>query len=170
MKDLFDYVALGKKLGYSGDDLEKYAEKRYKEYVTEEEKRKKEEEKKEEKRKKDDEERELRLLDRRLKIAEEERKRAESSGAPAGATRSSPHVPAFRFTPFNEKSDDLDSWFTLFEKQCSAYGVKDNSRKAHLLSLFTGQYRDAFLSLDASATYQAVRAHLLQTFNLTKHD
>ena len=26
------------------------------------------------------------------------------------------------------------------------------------------------MSLDASATYQAVRAHLLQTFNLTKHD
>ena len=38
MKDLFDFIALGEKLGYSGDDLEKYAEKRYKEYVTEEEK------------------------------------------------------------------------------------------------------------------------------------
>ena len=40
MKDLFDFVALGKELGYSGADLERYAEKRYKEYVTEEEKRK----------------------------------------------------------------------------------------------------------------------------------
>ena len=40
MKDLFDFIALGEKLGYSGADLENYAEKRYREYVTEEEKKK----------------------------------------------------------------------------------------------------------------------------------
>ena len=58
----------------------------------------------------------------------------------------------------------------MFEKQCNAFGVKDRDRKAHLLSLFSGQFREALLTLEADASYDLVRAHLLQTFNLTKHD
>ena len=160
MKDYLDFVALGEKLGYSGDKLEKFADTKYSEYTKSVEEH--------EQKSKDAYDREIRLLDRKAKIAESEKTLVESTGN--DGARSSPHVPAFRFTPFNDKTDDLDSWFNLFEKQCTAYSVKDKDRKAHLLSLFSGQYRDAFLSLEASATYEIVRAHLLQTFNLTKHD
>ena len=173
MKDLTDFVALGEKLGISGDKLLPFAEAKYDAYLkscNEEKKLEAERAEKEAERAKAAHERELRLLERRAQIAQDERAVAETAGAGGARSSPSPHVPSFRFTPFNDKSDDLDSWFTLFEKQCAAYNVKDRDRKAHLLSLFTGQYREAFLSLDADASYDSVRSHLLQTFNLTKHD
>ena len=161
MKDLTDFVALGEKLGLKDDKLLTFAETKYDDYLKTLEKEAETAQK--------NYERDMRVLEKREKVAEAERS-AVTESAGSGGARSSPHVPSFRFTPFNDKSDDLDSWFTLFEKQCGAYNVKEKDRKAHLLSLFSGQYRDAFLSLDADATFDAVRSHLLQTFNLTKHD
>ena len=84
MKDLLDFVALGKELGYSGDKLEGYAEAKYGEYLRAEERKNKdayEYLKAEEQKNKDAYERELRLLERKAKIAEDERSAAESSGA-----------------------------------------------------------------------------------------
>ena len=149
MKDLSDFIAMGKEVGLPADKLLSFAESKYESYLKtlEIEKQEKEKERQAEEAKF---ERELRLLERKAKIADAEKAAAESSGS--GGSRASPHVPAFKFTPFNERSDDLDTWFTLFEKQCDAYRVKDNDRKAHLLSLFSGQCRQAFLSSDATAT------------------
>ena len=172
MKDLSDFVAMGKEFGLVKDELRKFAESEYEKYEVkareklrlEEEKHKREEEK--HKREEESYAREMRLLERRAQISENERGAAEATGG----TSRTPHTPTFKFTPFNEKNDDLDTWFSLFERQCTSYGVKDRDRKAHLLSLFSGQCRDAFLTLDPNASYDAVRSALLHRFNLTKHD
>ena len=66
--------------------------------------------------------------------------------ANAGHDRS-PRAPAFRFNSFNEKTDDLDSWFATFESQCEIFEVSDNDKKAHLIGLFSGKYRDTLTSL-----------------------
>ena len=162
MKDLGDFVALGEKLGLSGDKLLKFAEAKHETYLADLAAEAERVEKANE--------RELRLIERRVQYFDNERAIAEATGGGGTRHSPSPHVPSFKFSAFNEKSDDLDSWFLLFEKQCNAFGVKDRDKKAHLLSLFSGQYRDALLSLEADVSYDLVRAHLLQTFNLTKHD
>ena len=171
MKDLGDFVTLGKEFSLSGDELFKFARNEYDSYLKSLEREKADmaaERAAEDERAQRAYERELRLLERRVQFSDNERATAEATGG--GSTRSSPHVPSFRFSAFNEKSDDLDTWFSLFEKQCNAFGVKDRDRKAHLLSLFSGQFREALLTLEADASYDVIRAHLLQTFNLTKHE
>ena len=57
-----------------------------------------------------------------------------------------PQAPAFRFNSFNEKTDDFDSWFTTFELQCEIFQVSDTDKKAHLIGLFSGKYRDTLTS------------------------
>ena len=173
MKDLGDFVALGEKLGLSDDKLFKFAKDEHESYLAglaAEAERAEKAKAAEEERAERAHERELRLIERKVQYSDNERAIAEATGGGGTRHSPSPHVPSFKFSAFNEKSDDLDSWFLLFEKQCNAFGVKDRDKKAHLLSLFSGQYRDALLSLEADVSYDLVRAHLLQTFNLTKHD
>ena len=40
-----------------------------------------------------------------------------------------PQAPAFRFNSFNEKTDDLDSWFATFESQCEIFEVSDTDKR-----------------------------------------
>ena len=144
MKDLTDFVAIGKEFGLSGDKLFKYATEEYAKYKQDEEKR-------EEKRF----EREMRLLERKAQINENEDTTAGTSSS------RNHHVPTFKFTPFNEKVDDLDTWFSLFERQCDIYNVKGKDRKPHLMSLISGQCRQVFLSLDVEADYKTIKDALL---------
>ena len=122
MKDLSDFIAMGKEVGLPADKLLSFAESKYESYLKTLEIERQEKDK--------EHERELRLLERKAKIADAEKAAAESSGS--GGSRASPHVPSFKFRPFNERTDDLDTWFTLFEKQCDAYIVKAKDKKAHL--------------------------------------
>ena len=66
-----------------------------------------------------------------------------NSGQDRAGHDRSPRAPAFRFNNFNEKTDDLDSWFATFESQCEISEVSDTDKKAHL---FSGKYRDTFTS------------------------
>ena len=187
MKDLSDFVAIGEKFGLKKTELSDYAQSEFEKYVIQYENDRKEakllreaeqarieqqarleQDKLEQQAKLDQDryEREMRLLERKAQLAENERSTVDDT---SGNTRT-PHMPTFKFTSFNEKNDDLDTWFSLFERQCISYGVKDKDRKAHLLSLFSGQCREAFLTIDPEATYSTVRSVLLQRFNLTKHD
>ena len=169
MKDLTDFIAVGKEIGLEKKALLDFAQVEYQKYLDSVEKDiqiAKDKSDREEKIAKDNYDREMRLLERKAQISDNERGIAEASG---GHSRS-PHVPTFKFTPYNEKNDDLDTWFTLFERQCETYNVKGKDMKAHLLSLFSGQCREAFLSLNSDASYANVRSALLQRFNLTKHD
>ena len=167
MKDLSDFVAIGKDFGYEKAELRDFAQKQYDIYLNKLETEKEDgerERKEEELKKQNDYERELRLLDRKVKLAEAEQASSASSSRAVPA-----HVPRFNFSPFNDKNDNLDTWFSLFERQCSAFNVKDKDRKSHLLALFTGVYREAFLSLSADASYEEIRSNLLQRFNLTSN-
>ena len=107
----------------------------------------------------------MRLLERKAQISENEA----STTASTSSSRN-PHVPTFKFTPFNEKVDDLDTWFSLFERQCDIYNVKGKDRKPHLMSLISGQCRQVFLSLDVEADYKTIKDALLSHFNLTKDE
>ena len=88
-----------------------------------------------------------------------------SEGSNSGHDRS-PRAPAFRFNTFNDRTDDLDSWFNTFESQCDIFQVPDIDRKAHLIGLFSGKYREALLSF-SDCTYSVIRDKMLLTFNLT---
>ena len=80
MKDLTDFVALGEKLGLKDDKLLPFAEAKYDAYLKSyNEDRKVEAEKAE--RAKAADERELRLLERRAQIAQDERAVAETAGS-----------------------------------------------------------------------------------------
>ena len=112
MKDLTDFVAIGKEVGFTGDELLNFAKDEFKKYEDkcekEEERRLKEEEKEqkrledeekrrlkieadEEKRKKDDFDREMRLLDRKERISTNEATTA--AGHDTTSSRN-PHVPS----------------------------------------------------------------------------
>ena len=54
-----------------------------------------------------------------------------SEGSNSGHDRS-PRAPAFRFNTFNDRTDDLDSWFNTFESQCDIFQVPDIDRKLTL--------------------------------------
>ena len=106
-----------------------------------------------------------------LELLRENSSHADSM-SPMGSQTScnrSPRAPAFKFSCFNEKVDNLDSFFSLFEKQCAAFGVNDNDRTGHLLGLFTGKYRDTLLMFDVGDSYSYVRDNFLSTYNLTQN-
>ena len=185
IKDITDFIAAGKDLGYEKDELRKYAESEYDKYLKRiekeeerEEKKKREEEEREERKKREEEkkridnyEREMRLLERKEKIAQSEAiNNTKATNQETGSESRSPKTPGFKFNPFNEKSCDLDTWFNMFESQCTMYGVKDNDRKSHMMSLFSGQCLEALLALDPKTSYDDIKKALLYRFNLTKHD
>ena len=89
-----------------------------------------------------------------------------NSGQDRAGNYRSPRAPEFYFSSFNENTDDLDTWFTMFELQCDIFEVSDNDRKAHLIGLFSGKYRDALISF-AGSEYTTIRDKMLRTFNLT---
>ena len=91
----------------------------------------------------------------------------ESQDSHSGDSSCTPRGPAYRFTAYNDKSDDLDTWFTLFETQCKAFGVPDKDMRGHLLGLFSGTCRDTLMTLVDEPDYAHVRDKMLRTYNLT---
>ena len=75
-------------------------------------------------------EREMRLLERKSKVEQLD------SSSSSGSGNRLPHAPHFKFTVFNEKTDQLDTFFQHFEMQCTVLGVKEKERAAYLISLF----------------------------------
>ena len=111
-------------------------------------------------------EHELKLKEMELELKKlEMSQNVKSESSNTGHDRS-PRAPAFRFNIFNERTDDLDSWFNTFESQCDIFQVPDIDRKAHLIGLFSGKYREALLSFSDYA-YSEIRDKMLLTFNLT---
>ena len=78
-----------------------------------------------------------------------------------------PRAPAFKFSSFNDKVDDIDLFFDLFEKQCEAFGVPEGDRLSHLYGLFSGKYKDTLVTIETGSTYSQVRDKMLRTYNLT---
>ena len=172
MKDLDHFVKLGKKeFNLEGAELQKWATEQFDKAIAAYEAEKKAEREHELKSKEAEREHELKMKELELELLRENSIRADST-SPIGSQTSCnrlPRTPAFKFSCFNEKVDDLDSWFSLFEKQCAAFGVADNDRTGHLLGLFTGKYRDTLLTFDVSDSYSYVRDNFLSTYNLTQN-
>ena len=194
MKDFEDYIRIGTDhFGLTGADLQKWVANIMKEDREREEKDREREERAEERATRVAEaERDARAAeaDRAARIAETARLEAEAARAhelellrvkkeladqsaaesqdshPGGNNRT-PRGPAYRFTAYNDKSDDLDTWFTLFETQCKAFGVPDKDMRGHLLGLFSGKFRDTLLTLVDEPDYAHVRDKMLRTYNLT---
>ena len=167
MASLADFIAIGKECGLIGDKLLAFAEakleaaeKKAKELEEKQEKKAKELEEKKEKEAKEAFERELRLEERRLQRAEIEK--GTSTTAPG-----KPHAPNFKLDKFDDKKDDLDNWFGIFERRCKMFSIKDNDMKAHLYSCLSGKYAEALLAIDESLSYVNTRNALLKRFNLT---
>ena len=104
MKSLPDFIEVGKECGLKGDDLLTFARKELEAYDRAE---------------LDKYERELRLEERRLKRVEAE---MSSVGSNNAAAPGKPHAPNFKLEKFDEKKEDLDTWFTMFERKCSLQG------------------------------------------------
>ena len=129
MSSYIDFVSAGEKFGFTGSELKDWADKQFADYekkIIENERKKIEEEERIERKKIEEEERldrrekekfdrEMRLLERKAKIEQE---------TPTSSGSRLPHAPNFKFTPFNEKNDQLDTFFQHFEMQCSVFGVK----------------------------------------------
>ena len=167
MTSLADFVAIGKECGLAGDKLLEFAKAELQVYeakvqakVQAEEKKAKEAEERAEVKAKEAFDRELRLEERRLQRAEAEK--GTSTVAP-----SKPHAPNFKLDKFDDKKDDLDNWFGIFERRCKMFSIKGNDMKAHLYSCLAGKYAEALLAIDESLSYEDTRNALLQRFNLT---
>ena len=93
-------------------------------------------------------------LEKKLELARLESSKGEGSETnDSKSDKHAPRAPLYKFTYFNDKTDDLDSFFDLFEKQCKAFGVPDRDRVSHLLGLLSGKYRDTLTRMDTDLTY-----------------
>ena len=111
---------------------------------------------------------ELEMLQTQLELARlgvNKGEDVEINGSRSG--KHAPRAPAYKFSSFNEKLDDLDLFFDLFEKQCTAFGVPEGDRLSHLYGLFSGKYKDTLVTMEIGSTYSQVRDKMLRTFNLT---
>ena len=107
-----DFVTAGKDCGFAGAELREWAAEQlhqYKENKREEDEKAREEAEEAERVHK----RELELIEAKLELARLESRKGESSGKnDSKADNHAPRAPLFKFTHFNDKTDDLDSFLT----------------------------------------------------------
>ena len=163
MTSLAAFIAIGKECGLEGDKLLVFA----KAELKAEEIKVKEAEEKAEAKAKAEEIRAKEAFDRELRLEERRLQRAEAEKGTSAAAPSKPHAPNFKLDKFDDKKDDLDNWFGIFERRCKMFSIKGNDMKAHLYSCLSGKYAEALLAIDESLSYVDTRNALLQRFNLT---
>ena len=76
----------------------------------------------------------------------------------------------FQPKPFNEKVDDLDTWFDCFERTSEYCNIDDDTKKLYLYDCFRGRFATALMSTKTDATYASIKATMLANFNLTAND
>ena len=145
MKSLPDFIEIGGKCGLKGEELLAFARRELEVYDQAVE-------------------RELSLEERRLKRVEAENT---SVGSNSAAAPGKPHAPNFKLEKFDEKKEDLDTWFTMFERKCSLFSIKEQDMKGHLYSCLTGKFAEALIAINDSLSYEETRNALLKRFNLT---
>ena len=172
IKCLEDFVALGEKCGLSGTDLITFAKNELKEYH--------------------DQLRDSRAAAKaeraaaaaietaRIEAAEREairshelelKKLEQVSKSPSEGTEKGIGA-KFKFQPkpFNEKVDDLDTWFDCFERQASFCNISDETKKLYLYDCFRGRFATALMSTKTDASHASIKATMLANFNLTSND
>ena len=167
-----EFMNAGEKLGLEGPKLREFAETQLHQHIQ----NKKEEEKVKER----EHERELKLIaakereyeikreeqERELTIIAEKQKLCELEKGKPSNTKSH-DTPRHRFPTFNEKIDDLDTFFQSFENQAKLLKIKDTELKSYLLSSLSGKARDIFNSLPFETDYETTKKVLLNKFNFT---
>ena len=190
-KDLASFIALGKECGLSGPELLAFAKGELTQYQNterdrraweREEKEKDRQAQREEKEKEREAEREKNRLEKELekdRLAHDlELKRLElqsddKSQNDNGQNKSSDRKcrgPNPKLTIFNEKTDQLDAWFDVFDRQCDLLNVADPDKISHLLATFHGKYLNAILAIKGDSSYLEIKKSMLVTFNLTSND
>ena len=192
VKDLSDFVALGKECGLSGEALVNFAENKLKEYKDDlRDRRAIERDVAKEARAietaKIEAEKAEREAARAIETAKIEAERAEREAARAHELElrrleqvSKPSIEGkekgigakFKFQPkpFNEKVDDLDTWFDCFERTSEYCNIDDETKKLYLYDCFRGRFATALMSTKTDATYASIKATMLANFNLTSND
>ena len=180
-KDLASFIALGERCGLSGKELLTFAEDKLTQYQnTERDRRAWEREEKdrqaqreklnlEEKEKEREAEREKNRLEKELekdRLAHDlELKRLElqsddKSRNDNGQNKSNDKKcrgPNPKLTIFNEKTDQLDAWFDVFDRQCDLLNVADPDKISHLLATFHGKYLNAILAIKGDSSYLEIK-------------
>ena len=131
-----------------------------------EEKRRAEERRIEIERRADDErrerekfERELRLLERRNTLAQNETNPDSPASKP---------FKQYKFSPFKHETEDINAFFLSFERQCALYELNKEKWPVHLLPLLSGSCREIFFNLPENSTYDTIKQALLVKFKQTK--
>lgn len=155
-----ELITAGKELGLSGSDLQAFL--KYEQDMA---------------REKRAEERDL-----RLRVAEDERKRAEAEleakrlelqisqlpGQLTGGPRQS--TAKVKLPVFQEDQDDMDAYLARYERYASTQGWKKEEWATHLSMLLTGKGLQAFVSMttDDSRDYDKVKDTLMRRYMLTE--
>ena len=192
MADLEKLLSLGERMGYSGEDLQKFIQGeviREEQEVIREEQRSKDREDREERVRKDREDREERVRTReeqrnveRERERKEERehvermKQMELEAQRIQATTRNPegggngYAKAPRLPPFKEHTDDLDAYIGRFEQYAQAQRWPRESWATNLSALLTGKALDVYFRLAPTdvTNYQVLKAALLKRFQLTE--
>ena len=87
-----------------------------------------------------------------------------------GKSQKAPDAPRHRFPTFNEKTDDLDTFFQPFECQAKLLKVNESELKSYLLSCLSGKAREIFNSLPFESDYESTKNVLLQRYNFTPNE
>ena len=152
---LIDFLDRGKELRLSEDKLRVWAETEYNKYLANIEA--------ETKRADAALEREMRLIERKIALANAEGKDSNND------SQSGPHS-RYKFSSFDEKKEDINSFLNAFERQCTLYKLKEQSWPMYLMPLLSGTCRDVFFNLPQDSDYKAIKHALLAKFNQTKEN
>ena len=153
-----DFINAGKSIGLEGKQLRDWADEELHKFK-EDEKLKRENEKL----KREDErlkrEHEIEMLKQKKELLELEKGKSQ---------KTTPDAPRHRFPTFNEKTDDLDTFFQSFECQANLLKVNKSELKSYLLSCLSGKAREIFNSLPFD--YESTKNVLLQRYNFTPNE
>ena len=169
-----DFINAGKSIGLEGKQLRDWADEELHKFK-EDEKLKREDEKlkrEDDKLKREDDK--LKREDDRLKREHEiemlKQKKELLELEKGKSQKTTPDAPRHRFPTFNEKTDDLDTFFQSFECQANLLNVNKSELKSYLLSCLSGKAREIFNSLPFDSDYESTKNVLLQRYNFTPNE
>ena len=148
-----DFINAGKSIGLEGKQLRDWADEELHKF------------KEDEKLKREDDrlkrEHEIEMLKQKKELLELEKGKSQ---------KTTPDAPRHRFPTFNEKTDDLDTFFQSFECQANLLKVNKSELKSYLLSCLSGKAREIFNSLPFDSDYESTKNVLLQRYNFTPNE
>ena len=104
---------------------------------------------------------ELELLRERQRLCDMEKDKVK------GSIVKTHDAPRHRFPNFNEKTDDLDSFFQYFECQAQLINIPRHELKGYLLASLSGKAREIFNNIPVHNDYDTVKKYYLT--NLILH-